>query len=567
MYLSENLQLFDFFGHKVDFLINRKRKFKTTFGGFFSVSHIALCLFVFFTLATNMINRTNPAVVSMTIFQAEPGPSYMSKDSYFMMFGMQDPTWSFFIDETVYKTRVAQESRSTTGGMVSMEIPLERCTPEHIPIAVRDSLMGAVGNISNLYCIGKNYDNTFYLTKVYGQEGYKQITISVEICQNTTESSNCKSKEEINKMLVGGFFSIQSADYIINPNDYDNPAQMFYRHYFVPTSPKLNKKYYRYLKTGFLESDKGWIFDQVEHTSYTMFDSDRDFFDVYDSPDFTQDATPRQIMYVEMEKSNYETYYIRSYEKIQTVLAQLGGFINVLYITFLVITYPVKTKAFYDHICNKLFNFEESETVTTTTNNQAKGEKNDKVGKRITPHKVHVKKKEDYDFCPKDQPVYVSYWDDFWSTCKKRAQLKTKIKQRDAAVLNFLEKMDLVYVLKKFLEIEKLKILLLNPDQYHLFDFFPKPFVTKNGHILLDYANKRKKKNTSTVEELAESQIISNIDKINKAVSIKKAFENILAKEKPDTIDEKLLKLVESDINAMTKEKAHMFVSVTTIKE
>ena len=226
----------------------------------------------------------------------------------------------------------------------------------------------------------------------------------------------------------------------------------------------------------------------------------------------------------------------------------------------------MKTKAFYDHICNKLFNFEESETVTTT-NNQAKGDKNDKVGKRITPHKVHVKKKEDYDFCPKDQPVYVSYWDDFWSTCKKRAQLKTKIKQRDAAVRNFLEKMDLVYVLKKFLEIEKLKILLLNPDQYHLFDFFPKPFVTKNGHILLDYANKRKKKNTSTVEELSETQIISNIDKLNKAVSIKKAFENILAKEKPDPIDEKLLKLVESDINAMTKEKAHMFVSVTTIKE
>ena len=175
-----------------------------------------------------------------------------------------------------------------------------------------------------------------------------------------------------------------------------------------------------------------------------------------------------------------------------------------------------------------------------------------------------MKSNKNFDFCPKDQPIKVSFWEDFRSLCKRRSNIKTKIKQRNAAVNNFLEKMDLVYILKKFLEIEKLKILLLNQDQYHLFDFFPKPYVTKTGHILLDYTSNNKKKKANTFEELSKLQIISNIDKINKAVSIKKAYQNIKEKENHDVIDEKLLKLVEDDIQALTKEKANICLSVKT---
>ena len=568
MYFAENLKFCDFFGHKIDLRINENKKFKTPFGGVLSVTHLALCLFVFFTLSDNMINRTNPDVVSTTIFQEMPGITYFAKDSYFMMFGMQDPTWTFFIDETIFTTQMAQESHQPDGSTVTVPIPLERCTENHLPPSVKVDLINSVANISNLYCIAKDYDGVFYLNQVYGQEAYQQITISIEICQNTTNNSNCKSPDEINNMLIGGFFGIQSADYIINPSNYDNPSQMFVRHYFVPTTPSLVKQYYRYLKTSYLESDKGWITNDVINTAYTQFDSDQNFFDVYASADFTQDPTPRQIVYVEMEKSNYQTNYIRTYEKIQTVLAQLGGFINILYLVFFVISYPLKTKIFYDTVCNKLYNFEDSDAGISPNNQGQKDEK----GKKVNPQKVHMKSmksmksNKDFDFCPKDQPVTVSFWEDFWALCKRRSKVKSKIKQRNAAMRNFLEKMDLVYVLKKFLEIEKLKILLLNQDQYHLFDFFPKPYVTKTGHILLDYAGNNKKKRASTFEELSQSQIISNVDKLNKAVSIKKAYQNIKEKENHDAIDEKLLKLVEAEIQAITKEKGNIFLSVTTLK-
>ena len=75
------------------------------------------------------------------------------------------------------------------------------------------------------------------------------------------------------------------------------------------------------------------------------------------------------------------------------------------------------------------------------------------------------------------------------------------------------------------------------------------------------------KKKMKTLEELSESSIISNIDKVSKAISIKKAYQNIIAKEKQDTIDRKLLSLVEDDIRSMTKEKKHIFMSVSMLKQ
>ena len=42
------------------------------------------------------------------------------------------------------------------------------------------------------------------------------------------------------------------------------------------------------------------------------------------------------------------------------------------------------------------------------------------------------------------------------------------------------ERVDIVYILEKLVEIDKLKILLLNDDQLKLFDFLPKPTVKYN---------------------------------------------------------------------------------------
>lgn len=545
MIILDKLKEIDIFGIKINFHVRGKQKFQTIFGGLMSLIHISLCCLVFLQFSQNMIMKTNPVVVSTTLYNEKPGPSYIAKDSYFMMFGMQDSDWNFYIDESIYKAHMFQEIHSPTGDVTYMPIPLERCGEEHLPISMKASFLKSTPNISNLFCIAKECDGKFFLQGVYGQENYRQITISIEICQNTTENLKCKSKEEINSRLRGSFFGIQSADIIIDPNQYENSAKLVYRHYFVPTSLMFKKKYYRYLKNSYLRTDDGFVIEDGTIQTFTTFESDRDFFDLYDSDDFTKDKSPRQIMYVEMEKSNYETYYNRKYDKLQDVLGNYGGFINIFYIIFYTITYPVKTKLFYDSMANLFYNFEHTRREKRRHSKKAINER-DKSNAKFKKFQVHSKPKENF-FSQKDFPIKISFWEDFWSLCKRSK--RKEIKQRNAAVRSFLEKMDLVFILQKFLEIEKLKILLLNHDQYHLFSFCPKPFVTKTGHILFDYSRKRKRKGT-----LSDEEIISNLDKTQQTIKILNAYEKIKKKENPDEIDQKLLKSVEKDILDLERE-------------
>ena len=38
------------------------------------------------------------------------------------------------------------------------------------------------------------------------------------------------------------------------------------------------------------------------------------------------------------------------------------------------------------------------------------------------------------------------------------------------------EKLDIIYIINKLMEIDKLKLLLLNKEELHLFEFLPKPY-------------------------------------------------------------------------------------------
>ena len=125
------------------------------------------------------------------------------------------------------------------------------------------------------------------------------------------------------------------------------------------------------------------------------------------------------------------------------------------------------------------------------------------------------------------------------------------MKQRESAMENIFEYLDISYVLKKVLEIEKLKILLLNEDQYHLFELMPKPLVRKNGTIQLN-SNKIKLKNS---EILSPKDIIANNkDHIWQAQMIRDAYDNINHKKEKNEVDERLLRLIDEDLKNFFKE-------------
>ena len=66
---------------------------------------------------------------------------------------------------------------------------------------------------------------------------------------------------------------------------------------------------------------------------------------------------------------------------------------------------------------------------------------------------------------------YLTY---FFCPCGKTRQKKETVTK---AIAKIEERVDPVYILNKMLEIDKLKMVLLKPNQLRLFDFLPKPIL------------------------------------------------------------------------------------------
>ena len=113
-------------------------------------------------------------------------------------------------------------------------------------------------------------------------------------------------------------------------------------------------------------------------------------------------------------------------------------------------------------------------------------------------------------------------------TTKKLARLKK-------ATYAIKEKLDVSYVLKKFYELDKLKMLLLNEDQYHLFEFASKPVVLRNAKI---HIGNSKKSVMGGYEN----------DAIGKAKKMYKAYQNIRSQGQASGLDGRLIELLDDNL-------------------
>ena len=151
----------------------------------------------------------------------------------------------------------------------------------------------------------------------------------------------------------------------------------------------------------------------------------------------------------------------------------------------------------------------------------------------------------------RDSPILITWWESLKSLFVKVPDIETKIKQKNKGVTTIFSHLDINFVLKKFLEIDKLKNLLLNKDQLLLFEYLPKPIILKNLRIDLNYAGlsniiQGKKKMSKDIS------LIEN-DLIMKTKIVQQAFNNICSKSEMTQIDLKLIDMLDENMKDILK--------------
>lgn len=559
------LRQIDLYGVKVDIQLEKNRKYTTAIGGFFTCVQFAIALFLFITMGADMMQRTNPTVILSEIYNHDPSRVVFSKHDYFFMLGMQFPgTYAQFYDPSIYNISLYIDLSDNVhpNNSARIPIPVEPCSEDHIPPDLLENFRSmAGGHFNDMACVSKDLDGKISIQGAYDAPLFTRFQLYITPCANSSDVQICKPQTDIDAALSSGFFSLYSTDNIVDLRDFEHPAKKVTRDYYIPTAYGLTKQITRSISSSQVSSDEGWIVNDVRDLSYAMFYGDSESFLLYDQNSNQQ----KTLVDYAIKKSNYQKIYQRSYKKIQNVFAEMGGFLNICFLFFYVLIMPYVTSSYFEAMTNKLFNFQiddgSKKTQEVTQKNMKKIETMKSIFNEIKSENTGTlklnsqrKKVNEQAFQPKESPLHLSVWEKLRNIFKADPNIDEKIKQRKTGVQAFLEKIDITFILNKFLEIEKLKILLLNEDQYHLFAFFPKPLITKRGKILLNCVNPFDKEPSSPKRK---SEIVSNMETFHKAKIVREAYNRINNKKDHSHIDEKLLELIDEDLkNLLANEDA-----------
>lgn len=104
------------------------------------------------------------------------------------------------------------------------------------------------------------------------------------------------------------------------------------------------------------------------------------------------------------------------------------------------------------------------------------------------------------------------------------------------------QRLDIVYILNKLVEIDKLKMLFLDHNQRELFEFLPRPVVLQKKNTDINEVN-----NKYNIQE-AWSLLQEEKNTIDKATNACISYKIMSQKVKKNVLDDRLLEMLDNNI-------------------
>jgi hypothetical protein len=479
--LYEMILRADMYGSKPTLKIGRLETFNTCFGSFLTIFSIMLMLACFSFFFSQLFDTTNPKLVHSVRNIFNPPRFHMNTKNFGFAFGLQNPvTYDQFIDESVYRVEVYQKSakRVMKGNTSEFEwtvTPLEisTCDISKFPDGFYDIFV--TKPLMNMYCL-KN--NSFFIDGTFLNEQYSFLYIQLFECKNTTQSSHCKSKEYIDSLLKGTFFQFAHTDISIDPTNYTSPDQKYGGDTYTTISNQYFKEMHHFVKQVTIKTDRGWLMSDVAENIYLQDDFIKEMIDFREADNF--------LSYT-LKLSTVLEKFERSYPKIQNVAAESGGVIKAISALCVILSYSYNKCKLYECITNDLFSLSENETKSSFAkqeNNNITTSQND-GDNRFSQYNNFVKL-DDKSVANKKNTMYrtttvafgktkrilkLSFLQSFLYFFSQCCFKKTRtIKILDAASDEIDSKMDILNILKRLQEVERMKMILFNEDQLKLLE-------------------------------------------------------------------------------------------------
>ena len=344
------LSQLDIFGIPPLFTIRGRRTFQTQIGSSLTILCIILILIYMSVFFNQMINHKSPDIQSIVYYDEIPEVE-LNKNDFLFVFSLQTKEFKNYIDESIYKVEAYYTQLTLkSNGIYNLEnIPLKitKCNEYNFEL-----LPNYFNNITlnNLYCL-ENFEDKI-LKGDYMKEYWNYIRLNFSKCENSTKNEVlCKSINEINENLNGGYIGLFILDNIFEPGKYLKPYRTYIKNLYKSFSIKYYEELFLYIKLIEIITDSGYFFDNKKSLNFTAYDDIQNDIDFRDSEHFlslTLCASPKKEIYK------------RSYIKLQTIFSNVGGMLKIILLLGEYSVYFIRILLYKNYIL-EFFNLDESE--------------------------------------------------------------------------------------------------------------------------------------------------------------------------------------------------------------
>ena len=341
MYFKYYFLQCDFLGKTQNFTIAKKNTFRTYIGSILSLIIIAIMISFVTYFAISIFDKDNPNLVT-TVYNVDDPPFTPINDSvHIMTLSLQTPNYSLYIDESIYTLNAFfmkyTISHNGTQEILREKLNIIKCNEYNFTL-LPDYF--AHLDLDNLYCLDKN--SSLYIKGEYGKEEWTFINYEFSRCVNTSENNNiCKSDQEIDDKLAGGFLGIFMTDLSIIPNQYNKPSVLYGKNVFTTFMNDRYTDVWFYMKIIKVNTDRGLLLKDIKHEEFIAYDSFMTTSDYRRSEVFLN---------LHFRLSQRTEIYDRTYQKIQAIAAELGGIIKISLIIGELLVYLFREVLYKDYI-------------------------------------------------------------------------------------------------------------------------------------------------------------------------------------------------------------------------
>lgn len=240
---------------------------------------------------------------------------------------------------------------------------------KHFPESTREVVQN-FADISTFTCI--DYDGSFDLLNFYGgKQNYTFVGFLFVQCNTSDSTKKCLPQSEIDDLLVNTYLEAALVDYTVASTE---ELAVFPKLNLYRTAVS-NQSYLRVWLTlmhGEYTTDSGLIFENRNTIEYYTINVLKEQYKSLLKSQINQGLI--EFAAITLQNSEYKTFYLRSYVKLQEAFANFGGIVKGLIIVAQIIYYILSRKDYWREVMKllPLFTLSQGRVIENTGENTLK---------------------------------------------------------------------------------------------------------------------------------------------------------------------------------------------------